>query len=295
MAVSQRYAEEIHTELKYLATWMPNVRVKVGDIGTVEDGIFTKTGTLEDYGIAFSEDVPRHSTDMGYSTAGAVSIKFKAAGNAPVTGAIPAKVDGDVEVTFDRADAILFQASNCKTHELANIKQVSDRIISLFNEGQWPKNQVIITDVVHSAASTIVISSDAKAQLILGVKGDVGSGKTQLASVNANFTFKDAKAIATKFIADKEFDSAVQGSRHQNAVASLERSNPGPEGRGRPDARRVGSSPTPGSEPGWRTRRVTRLGYAPGTNVGSRSRNLLGNFRVRARGPDSVRLPGTRR
>lgn len=204
MALSRRYAEEIHAQLKYLATWMPNARIKVGDIGTVEDGILTRTGTLKDYGIAFSESVPPQSTDLDYSTAGAVSIKFKAAGNAPITGTIPAKIDGEIEVTFDRADAILFQASNCTTHEIANIKQVSDRIISLVKAGKWPRNQVIITDVVHCASSTIVISSDANAQLTLGVKGDVGSGKAQLASVNANFSFRDAKAIATRFVADRE-------------------------------------------------------------------------------------------
>jgi hypothetical protein len=178
--------------------------MRVGDIGTIEDGILTKTGTLKDYGIAFSEEVSPQSVDIDYATAGAVSIKFKAAGSAPVTGHLPAKVDGEIEVMFDRAEAILFQASTCTTRELKNIKQVSDKIISLFNAAEWRKNQVVITDVVHCASSTIVISSDAKAQLTLGVKGDVGSGKAQLASVNASFTFKDEKAIATRFVGEKE-------------------------------------------------------------------------------------------
>jgi TIR domain len=64
-SVIRQYAKEIHDQLGYLPTWLPTAPVKVGDVGTVEQGIFTIMGTLSDFGIAFTDQVHPEKADPG--------------------------------------------------------------------------------------------------------------------------------------------------------------------------------------------------------------------------------------
>lgn len=187
MAVNRKYAEEIHKQFGYLATWLPNKPLKVGDVGAVDNAIFTKVGTLEDFGIPCKEEAHPEQVDMEYASAGAVDIDGVAAGNAPVLGHVPGIVDADVAVSFKRANAVLFQASQCRTITLAHTMQVSERIIALFNAGKWPKNQVVVTDVVRSSAATVLISSGEDAHITLRVKGNLGAAKAEARQRESKF------------------------------------------------------------------------------------------------------------
>jgi len=77
----------------------------------------------------------------------------------------------------------LFQAAQCRTIRLEDVKSVTDRIIALFNAGKWPSNQVVVTDAVRCAACTILISSGHDAHITLRVKGELGAGKLQLEQI----------------------------------------------------------------------------------------------------------------
>ncbi len=204
MAVNRKYAEEIHTQFGYLATWLPNAPVKVGDVGTVDKAIFTKVGTLNDFDIHFKEQVHPEQVDLQYASAGAVDIDGGAAGNAPIPSHLPATIDADVSVKFKRADAVLFQAAQCRTITLANLMHVSERIIALFNAGKWPKNQVVVTDAVRSAAATVLISSGQDAHITLHVKGDLGAAQLKLASASASFEIKNSSSMGTSIVSQHD-------------------------------------------------------------------------------------------
>lgn len=200
MPVNTQYAKEIHDQFGYLATWLPTASISVGDVGTVEGGIFTKKGALNDFEIDFKEQISDKEASFEYSSAGAVDIKFSVAADAPIPGTVPAKADGDITVSFKHASAILFQTSQHKTAVISNIGQVTDKIVSLFAAGKWPKNQVVITDVVYSAATTVLISSGSDAHITLRVKGDLGAEKLKLANAKANFDVQSSSSIGTSII-----------------------------------------------------------------------------------------------
>jgi hypothetical protein len=203
MAVNKKYAEEIHAQFGYLATWLPTAPISVGDVGVVKDSIFTKVGTLKDFGISFNKEEHPEEADLEYTSAGAVEINASATGNAPIPGAVPVKIDGDVAVSFRRADAILFQASQCQTTTLGDLSKATERIIALFKAGKWPRNQVVVTDAVRSAASTVLISSGQDAHITLRVKGEFGAGKLQLANANASFDVKNSESIGMSIVSKR--------------------------------------------------------------------------------------------
>jgi len=202
MPVNRKYAQEIHEQFGYLATWLPNAPINIGDVGTVDNAIFTKVGTLADFGISFDEETHPNKADMEYASAGAVDITVGAGGNAPLPGQLPGTIDADVSVTFKSSDAILFQASECETVTIGNLMDVTDEVVALFVAGKWKKNQVVVTDAIRSAAATVLISSGQNAHITLHVRGDVGASKLKLASANASFDIKSSSSIGTRFVSE---------------------------------------------------------------------------------------------
>ncbi len=201
MAVNKQYAKEIHDHLAYFPTWLPSATISLGDVGIIRDGIFEKTGSLKDFRITHVEQVDESEGDLEHTSSGAVSIEFRATGGAPAASAISGKFDGDIRVSFNRANAVLFQASQCKKSTIADIKQVTDAILSRYLAGKWKPEECVVTAVVRSAATTVLISNAADAYVNLEANGELGQGKAPLASVNAKMKVGSRSAIGTSVVA----------------------------------------------------------------------------------------------
>jgi hypothetical protein len=86
MGLIDQYTKEIRKEFSYSATWHPSVPLSVGNVGRFErNRQIHLVGSLEEYGIPFSVK-SSNPNDFNYTSKGAVSIKVKAAGQAPLPG-----------------------------------------------------------------------------------------------------------------------------------------------------------------------------------------------------------------
>lgn len=203
MGLNTQYAKELHDQFGYLATWLPSSNLKLGDFGTIEDGIFQRAGNLKDLGIGFTTETHPDAGDVEYASADAVSQQFKSAGNAPLTGGVGGNVDASVGISFKRANAVLLQASKCNSSMISNIAQVSDSVLSRYREGEWPTDRVVITDLISADTLTVLISSGANAEIDLSVKGNIGSGAAKLASANASYTVNKSSSIGTRIVGQR--------------------------------------------------------------------------------------------
>src|SRR5690242_5964039 len=86
MGLNKQYATELHDRFGYLANWLPTANLKLGDVGTVKDGIFEKVATLDDLKVKFAIETHPDAGEIEYTSAGAVSQKAKGGANAPVAG-----------------------------------------------------------------------------------------------------------------------------------------------------------------------------------------------------------------
>lgn len=64
MAVNKQYAKEMHDHFTYFPTWLPSATISLGDVGTLKDGIFEKSGSLKDFGITHVEQVDESEGDL---------------------------------------------------------------------------------------------------------------------------------------------------------------------------------------------------------------------------------------
>jgi len=200
--LNKKYAKEIHDEYGYLAAWLPTANIQVGDVGTIKDGIFEKKGNLKDVGIKFSSTTDPQTGEYEYASTNAVSIEFKAGGNAPVAGGAGA-AEASIGVSFTRADAVLFQASDCRTQTISELPRITEEILAKYRRTKWPEDWVVVTDVVSSAATTVLISSGSNAHVDLAVKGNLGAGKASLANADGKLEITKSSAIGTKIVGAK--------------------------------------------------------------------------------------------
>src|SRR2546430_836942 len=137
VAINKQYAREMNEKFGYFATWLPNVRVKLGDVGMVREHVFEPVSSLGQMGIAFVIDRDRQSADLDYTSSDAVSIETKVSGAVHDPAGATASADGNISISFSRADAVVFQASGCLTSRIADVKSLGDQILSLYHRDEW--------------------------------------------------------------------------------------------------------------------------------------------------------------
>jgi hypothetical protein len=200
VSISKQYARELHQKFGYLASWLPNTRIMLGDVGIIRNQIFEPVSSLRSLRIAFDTDRDRQPADLDYTSSAAVSIQTRAAGGAPITDLAGVNAEGSINISFSRADAVVFQAAACTTSRIADLMSLGDEILSRYYRDDWDPRHVVVTDLVTAKAATILISNSRDAHIELALKAQVAPA-TSLADANANFSVTRASGIGTLIVA----------------------------------------------------------------------------------------------
>jgi hypothetical protein len=201
VAISKQYAREMNEKFGYFATWLPNVRLKLGDIGVVRKQVFEPVSSLEQLGIAFAIDRDRQAADLDYTSSDAVSIEAKSSAAAHDPAETAAQAGGSISISFSRAEAVVFQASGCVTSRIADVKSLGEEILSRYHRDAWDPDHVVVTDLISAGGATILISNGQNAHIDLAIRVEAGSGMTKIAEANANVTVTRAAGIGTRIVA----------------------------------------------------------------------------------------------
>lgn len=200
-AISKQYAREMHDKFGYMATWLPSVQLKLGDVGTIRAGVFEPLTSLAQLGITFASDHDRQAADLDYTSSDAVSIQTKASAELPNPIVGLAQAQGNISISFKRAEAVVFQASGCASSKLTNLNALGEEILARYRRGDWNAEHVVITDLITAKAATILISNSKDAQIDLALKAEVSPAVTKLADADVAVT--RASGIGARIVAAK--------------------------------------------------------------------------------------------
>src|SRR5208337_1697436 len=200
-AVNRSYAREMNERFGYLAAWLPNTQLRLGDVGAVRSHIFEQAATLSDLGIPVEVRDDPNAIDLDYTSSDSVAIEMKASGEA-TSGATPAPgAGGNISITFKAADAVVFQASGCRVSRIANLPAVAEAVIALFEKGRWAADRIIVTEVIKAKAATFLISNSRDAHIDLSLQARGWGGLPSLADASAGVAVTRAVGIGTRIIA----------------------------------------------------------------------------------------------
>ena len=201
-SIRKQYGKELFKEFGYHSTWLPNIRLNIGDIGIVENHQFTKISSLKNMNLAFETEIDPSPTNFDYVSKEGVSIQTKLSGSVQIPNSLLSIDDSGLIVEFLKAYAILFKATGSVSMHLSNKLKLGRDIIKHFEKGLWDINWVIVTEVVKADSSTIIIGNSKQGKIEL--KANTNVNQSGLANLQANFTTIHHQNIATQFITETE-------------------------------------------------------------------------------------------
>ena len=195
------YVKEISQKTNYRANWLPDKPMNLGDIGKLEDGIFTLYTTLEQQGIQLIIRESESRLDFDYTSTDAVKITTGVDANVDVAGLPVAKGKLKLKIEFQKSEGVLFQITNSRKQIIENLGQIEKTVLELYKKGVWNLGWVIVTEIVRTDSATIIINTGGSNTLEFEASGDVGSQAINLADTKLGLQLVRETGSSTKIIA----------------------------------------------------------------------------------------------
>lgn len=202
-AVFERYTEEMRNEFGYLATWLPNHRLSLGDVGVLNRNRFDRVTTLADLGVNFSVGQGDTLNDLEYVSAGQVDVDWGVGNGAPSIDTVSSTPSG-ATVLFRRAHATLFQASRCVIETVLDLASLQRSVVDLHLVGQWQRRWVVVTELVRVGAAAIFISSEGGARVDLHVSGTLPEIPLSFAETAVDLRIASTSGMAVRLVTDSQ-------------------------------------------------------------------------------------------
>ncbi len=214
-AVSTLYVKGIYNRFTYLATWLPNSKLKLGDVGIQQGGSFKRMTSLKKLGVPFGVRVGEKPVDFAYTSQSGISTRTKLAGEAAAGTTLPLGKAGII-IEFSQQGAFLFQAAGCFVNEIEDRAELGDAIIELQSKEVWDPAWSVIDTVVEADHVTILVSNSDKASLELTAKTSVAI--STLADVDAGLTVNAQQGDIIRFLATKGLTPLFKLSRLKKSL-----------------------------------------------------------------------------
>ncbi len=196
----EQYTDEMNRKFGYMATWLPGIPLKLGDIGVIHDNVFSRVAGLDDFNIQFEIRQDETPEDLEYSSKGSVSVTTKLSGAVTPPGSSLGNLDAGFIVEFSGQNSILFKANNTKTNLIKNTIKLGEDILKLYQDGKWNKKWVVITELVEAQTATILISNSKDAKIELKANANINLPKLDIADAKLDLGYTSSKGMDTKII-----------------------------------------------------------------------------------------------
>lgn len=214
---SKFYLQHMNDKTGYRATWDPGRPLKIGQIGKLDqNNVFNVFSSLEKEGIPIEVMSDPSAIAMDYTSHENINITAKLSGSAPIAGSVLSDVDAGFNFEFKSDKSIVFQTSGHKTHQITNLAEIENHILEKFDNGNWDRDWLIITQLVEADTATIIISNSSNGSLDLKAKASVAAGDLKLTDASLGLTVAKEKGSTLKYIAQSGLTPLyrLMGIRH---------------------------------------------------------------------------------
>jgi hypothetical protein len=194
------YVQEISRKTNYRANWLPDKPLSIGDIGKLEDGIFTLYTTLEQQGIPLQTRSSDSSLDLDYSSTSTVKLISDDAADTNIpTQAVQAKLK--LKIDFQNSKGVVFQMTASKKKIISNLGDIEKIVLDKYRNNEWNLGWVIVTETVQTDSATIIINIASNNTLEFEINGKADVASLNLADVNLGLKLLRETGSSTKIIA----------------------------------------------------------------------------------------------
>ena len=213
--VSKLYVNEMYDRFTYLAAWLPNSKLKLGDVGIQDGGAFKRMTTLKKLGVPFNVRVGKNPVDFSYTSQSGISVKAKLAGELAAGTTLPLGKAGIV-VEFSKEGAFLFQAVGCLVDEFEDRAAVGKTIIKLHAKKGWDPAWSVVDTLVKVNRATILVSNSHNAKLELTANSPVAIAS--IANAEVGLAVNSQQGDIVRFLAAKGLTPLFKLSRLKKSL-----------------------------------------------------------------------------
>lgn len=200
-SLAKIYTGELLREEKYLANWLPNNPIKLGDIGDFQDNCFIVKANIADYNVAFEKIEGTARGDINYSSSGGVTISTKASGSLLPNAPFLKEADAGLVVEFSKDKAICIKSVNTRVDTIKNKIALEADMLRLYKDNILKKKRAIITEIVYAESATILISASKNAKIELKASASIApAANIDLGDASLQFSVPFKKELAQEFI-----------------------------------------------------------------------------------------------
>lgn len=214
---SKFYMRHMNRQTKYRATWAPNKKLEIGQVGKIDKaGVFSVYTTLQKEGIPLEISADEASGDFDYTSNDSVTIKPKLQGEIPVAGSPFTDIEAGFSIDLKSDKSVVFQIGGVKTYQLTNLWEIEQQILQRFSSNAWDKDLLIITELIEAACGTIIISNSNEAGIDLKAKAGIGAGKLSLTDASLGLEVARERGSMIKYLPESTLTPLyrVMGIRH---------------------------------------------------------------------------------
>ena len=189
---------------KMRANWELGIKLKLGDVGKMENGVFVPYTSLEKKGIIIEDRKgKRKSGKLDLSSEKGIKIHThaKLKGDAEVI-----ELNGELayQIEFTKANTFVFRAEGIKTDIIINHEEIEEQILKLYKEKKWNKDYVIVTSVTSAESITILLSGESGVTTSLSASGKFNLSQMDIANASIGFGVSSTKKLAIELVGEKE-------------------------------------------------------------------------------------------
>jgi hypothetical protein len=200
MSINEFYTRDLKDNLNYTATWLPNFKLSLGDVGVLSKYEFTYRTNLKKLGIPFEEGTVGSPGTYGHMSSGSVTWDIKLTGKAPLPGSALTAADAGIGFQFGNKHAVVFLATNCKVHRISDQETLKQTIFDKYKDKEWDRNYVVVTELVTAGNTTIIISNGSNGRYELRAKAGLVPAFESI-NVGGNFSLVHESQIGFHFLA----------------------------------------------------------------------------------------------
>ena len=208
----EQYTAELNEQFGYLATWLPNVRLQLGDVGILKRDRFEFVTNLSNLGITISVRDTGDAANYQYVSANGANIDFDTAGDAAGVGSALGKSAAKASVTFKRANAVVFLAKGCKSTFIDQQDALGKQILARFLSGDWKQEYAIVTELVSAESATVIVSSSSDAKVEFSAESKLAPTGLSLADASVGLQVARSSGVATQIVASANLTPLFRAS-----------------------------------------------------------------------------------
>ncbi len=225
-SVLRGYFNLIQENLGYLPAWPIEAAIKPGDVGMLVGGTFIALANLENMGIKTRTSTSPAAETVTISTRGTTRLSVEST-DLPTGDTIsPPVAASQLEIRMRGEDSSLAHWEAMTRIGIDDMKSVEKAVLNLVKGGEWPKDGVLITEVLRARNGLILISNEKESLVkcqISRVGRDVVSDPIS-ALADPSLRISSTSGVAVSLVLKEEFTACIRASRIKRSFLSSDSS-----------------------------------------------------------------------